>query len=390
MEEKIKFGIYTSFYNCERFVESAFQNIERIRYENFEWHITDDFSRDNTKSLVIERIKSSPIRERIFYVEQDSKKQMYWKPNEFFDQTFEWIVLVDADDLTDPDFLSVYNKVLSESNDVGFVSADFHKVEEQKGSLHSISYILNDRKLSDKIERYHPEVDYLRNLSYSCFGHLRAFRNYSHLKFEIDMVDAGAEDSYHVFWANSEGKYLHIPRPLYKWFYREDSESHSAFHNPNFNGNFDIAYNKLLSSDKGIDTRFNPSYLETSALGSHFLDGSDQSISLFTGILSDQQEDEIRSLYPGNKITFNSSVSDVNFVVLNYYDSEDLGVLLDSFPSGSRVVLYFQNNKTCFSNESKDRITNEVLEKYSSIIIEKLGGYSYFNYIRHLIIKVNI
>ena len=34
---------------------------------------------------------------------------MYWKPNEFFDETFDWIILVDADDNFDKNFLNVYN-----------------------------------------------------------------------------------------------------------------------------------------------------------------------------------------------------------------------------------------------------------------------------------------
>ena len=45
----IKFGLYTTFYNCERFVDRIFNSIEEINYDGFEWHITDDFSSDNTK-----------------------------------------------------------------------------------------------------------------------------------------------------------------------------------------------------------------------------------------------------------------------------------------------------------------------------------------------------
>lgn len=393
MDNEIKFGIYTSFYNCERFIDSAFLNIERIDYSNFEWHITDDFSTDSTKDKVLSRLDKSPIREKIKYIEQSSKKQMYWKPNEFFDSTFEWIILIDADDLTDSDFLSVYNNVLSDeyiNKEIGLISSDFHKIEEMSGSLHSISYVLNDSPISDKINRYHPEVDYLVNRSYYCFGPLRGFRNYPGLKFEIDVVDAGAEDSYHVFWCNSEGKYLHIPRPMYKWFYREDSESHSVFHNSDFNGNFDIAYNKLISSDKGVDTRYNSVYLETCALGSYFMDGSQQSISVFSNLLSTEQMNLIRSLYPRNRISFNSDKSDLNFIILNHYTQSDLDFLLKKFDKESRVLLYYQNDKMCFSDNSRDSVISSVLQDYSNIILNNLGGYSYFNYIRHLLIKVNI
>ena len=44
----IRFGLYTSFYKCEKYVDRIFANIESLNYENFEWHIVDDFSSDNT------------------------------------------------------------------------------------------------------------------------------------------------------------------------------------------------------------------------------------------------------------------------------------------------------------------------------------------------------
>ncbi len=173
----MKFGIYTSFYNNERFIERIFQNIERINYEDFEWHITDDFSTDNTKELLLNRIELSPIKDKIKFISQSEKKEMYWKPNLFFDNSFEWIVLIDSDDEVDSDFLTIYNNILLDKPKVVLVSSDAHKINEESGSLHSILYVLNDDVISKKIERYHPKCDYLNNVSYSCFGHLRAFRN---------------------------------------------------------------------------------------------------------------------------------------------------------------------------------------------------------------------
>ena len=229
----IKFGIYTTFYNCERFVDRIFNSIEQINYDDFEWHITDDFSSDNTKEIILNRLENSVLKHKIKYYEQSEKKQMYWNPQQFFDKSFEWIVLVDADDDFDKNFLNVYNSFLENNNDISLVSSDYFKLYEDSGSLHSISYILNDDIISNKINNYHPSCDYLNNISYSCFGHLRAFKNIID-KFELTDVLAGAEDSYHVFWSNSFGKYLHIPRPLYKWYLREDSESHRKIVPHNF------------------------------------------------------------------------------------------------------------------------------------------------------------
>ena len=146
----IKFGLYTSFYNCEKYVDRIFSNIESINYQNFEWHIVDDFSSDNTKKVILDRLEISPLRNKIFFYNQSIKKEMYWAPNEFFDNSFEWIVLVDSDDIVDPNFLQVYNNVISKHDDLALVSSDFHKIYEDNNSLHSISYILNDEKISEK------------------------------------------------------------------------------------------------------------------------------------------------------------------------------------------------------------------------------------------------
>jgi glycosyltransferase involved in cell wall biosynthesis len=140
MSDNIKFGIYTSFYNCEKFVDGIFNNIEQITYNNFEWHITDDFSSDNTKQTVLSRIESSPLRNKIKFIEQSEKKQMYWRPDLFFDNTFDWIVVVDSDDIIDCEFLEIYNKIIQSNKEVTLISSDFHKIYENTDNLHSISY----------------------------------------------------------------------------------------------------------------------------------------------------------------------------------------------------------------------------------------------------------
>ena len=61
------------------------------------------------------------------------------------------------------------------------------------------------------------------------------------------------------------GKWLHIPRCLYGWKIRRDSESHSEA-KPNFNGNFDLAHNKLKNNCYDPYYVFNDIYKETSGL----------------------------------------------------------------------------------------------------------------------------
>jgi glycosyltransferase involved in cell wall biosynthesis len=381
----MKFGIYTTFYNCERFVNKIFTSIESLNYDNFEWHITDDFSTDNTKNLVLERLEKSPLKNKIGYYEQSEKKQMYWKPNEFFDKTFDWIILIDADDDFDINFLNVYNTFLHDKDDVSLVSCDFIKINESDNSRHSISYVINNDIMSNKIKQYHPSCDYLNNISYSCFGHLRGFKNIVP-SFDVDDMLACAEDSYHIFWSNSFGKYLHIPRPLYTWYLRDDSESHRKIVPANFNNNFKIGLDKLNQNDGGVDKRFNDIYIETSTLGSYdFKNLKGKKASLWTRVLSQGQKETLQSLYYDINLVFNDIDSEIHIYSLNYYNESDLDNLLQK-TKGKQMLFYYQNQNHHETNEQKENELQSQLKKYLSVI-GKYTGYSWWTYIRHFIIK---
>jgi len=381
----MKFGIYTTFYNCERFIDKIFTSIESLNYDNFEWHITDDYSTDNTKNLVLERLEKSPLKNKIGYYEQSEKKQMYWKPNEFFDETFDWIILIDADDDFDINFLNVYNTFLQGKDDVSLVSSDFIKINESDNSRHSISYVINNDIMSNKIKQYHPSCDYLNNISYSCFGHLRGFKNIIP-SFDVDDMLACAEDSYHIFWSNSFGKYLHIPRPLYTWYLRDDSESHRKIVPANFNNNFKIALDKLNQSDGGVDKMFNDIYIETSTLGSYdFKNLKSKKVSLWTRALSQGQKETLQSLYYDIDLVFNDTDSEIHIYTLNYYNESDLDNVLQK-TKGKQMMFYYQNQNHHETNEQKENELQLQLKKYLSII-GKHTGYNWWTYIRHFIIK---
>jgi hypothetical protein len=225
----------------------------------------------------------------------------------------------------------------------------------------------------------------LNNISYCCFGHLRAFKNVIY-EFKITNNLACAEDSYHIFWSNSYGKYLHIPRPLYKWYLRGDSESHNTNIKPGFNDNFEIALNKLKSYDYGVDTTFNDVYVETCALGSYDIgELKNKKVSLWTKSLSDSQKEKLKLLYQDSMLSFNDENSDINIICLNYYNNEELDMILNKV-SKTKLLFYYQNQKHHTDNTKKDDELQLQLDHYKDII-NKYTQYSWWTYIRHFIIK---
>jgi hypothetical protein len=239
--------------------------------------------------------------------------------------------------------------------------------------------------MSNKIKQYHPSCDYLNNISYSCFGHLRGFKNIIP-SFNIDDMLACAEDSYHIFWSNSFGKYLHIPRPLYTWYLREDSESHRKTIPKNFNDNFNIALNKLNQNDGGIDKMFNDIYVETSTLGSYDTKNmKGKKVSLWTRVLSQGQKNTLQSLYYDIDLVFNDIDSEIHLFSLNFYNENNLNKILQKI-KGKEMMFYYQNQNYHETNEQKENELDFQLNKYLNTI-SKHTGYSWWKYIRHFIIK---
>ena len=210
-----KFAIYTSFYNCSKYIDQIFENVLNINYDNWNWFVTDDFSTDDTGVILREKCKNN---DRIIYVDQNKKKEMYWQPNNFISTEYEYIMLVCSDDIIDTEILNVYSKHIEKYNKkLSILSVDFSKFEESTGKIHSRGYVINNENFIEKLKTYHPSINYLSNLSYYAFGHAMCFKNTPDLEFEIDDFDASAEDSYRMMFMLSKGQWLHIPRNMYRW-----------------------------------------------------------------------------------------------------------------------------------------------------------------------------
>jgi hypothetical protein len=240
--------------------------------------------------------------------------------------------------------------------------------------------------MSNKINKYHPTCDYLNNTSYSCFGTLAAFKNNINYNFIINDLTACADDSYRVFWVNSFGKYLHIPRPLYSWIYRTDSESHSKNIPANFNANFETGLDKLKNSDFGFDNTFNDIYLETCSLGSYDIGKlKNIKVSLWSRPLSTLQKENLKLLYLESNLCFNDINSDIHIICLNYFNEKTLENILPKI-SKNKLLFYYQNQHYHLDNEHKDIELSNKLSLYKDII-GKYTNYSWWTYIRHFIIK---
>ena len=162
-EKNTRFALCTSFFNAEEYVYPLYENIKKLDYDDWNWFICDDFSSDST----LEKLKKiSADDERIFIVTESKKKEFFWQTNKFIPEEFDFIVTVENDDAIAFNALTVYDRVIRKNPGAVILTSDFHKTKEIDGSLHSISMVMNDKELISKIERFHPEIDYLNNYNY--------------------------------------------------------------------------------------------------------------------------------------------------------------------------------------------------------------------------------
>ena len=50
----MKFSIVTSFYNTSEYVEKLYNSLLSQTYQNWEWIVTDDFSKNSAKEQLLE------------------------------------------------------------------------------------------------------------------------------------------------------------------------------------------------------------------------------------------------------------------------------------------------------------------------------------------------
>jgi len=386
-----KIAIYTSFYNCSKYIEQIFENVLNINYDNWKWFVTDDFSTDDTGIILREKCKNN---DKIIYVEQNKKKEMYWQPNNFIPTEYEYIMLVCSDDIVDSEILNVYSHYITKFNkNISILSTDFSKIDEETNKIYSRGYVLNNENFIIKLESFHPSIDYVNNLSYHPFGHAMCFKNSLDLKFEIDDFDASAEDSYRIMYMSSKGQWLHIPRNLYNWAYRENSESHSPAKS-NFNGNFQLAYNKCLKNLHNPICYFNDCFKELNALISIDDIKKYHTISIFSPNINFEQKEKIKELYSDKNILFNTlSKSDLYVIISNHYEPknslDDILLKIKNSNHNFNLLIYNLDENFYLDSDSMLDGNNKRLVRIGNSISEIFGGYRYFSYFRHLIFTLS-
>jgi autotransporter strand-loop-strand O-heptosyltransferase len=386
-----KFGIVTSFYNCEQYVDSVFESILNQTYKNWIYFVTDDSSSDGTKEKILKYCDNI----KIFYVEQKFKKEMFWQPQRFVTPDCDYVITMDSDDYVLPKALEVYNNALNKykDNNIVFISCDSAWMSEDFNSLlnytylyHNKSYYLND----NDVERNRRGID---RVSPNTFGSFRGIKNIKGLDFGVDCYkSSGNNDVLHTGCLQNYGNSLIINRTLYKYRYRASSISHRILTDKEWADTKairEILKDKVENFDcRVINMQFENLYNDFAALlmcedlGNV---NTNYKINLITKFVN-KDFDHLKNVYKEHFIDINNFVDDFDFYVVNLtdYDLNDhikINKIFNYIKSKNyyKIAIYYHDERSSLEIEANPGLC---IDKMNRIVSENLLEYFWTTYYR--------
>lgn len=352
----MKFTLVTSFYNGSQFVNNLYNKVLSQTYTNWEWIVTDDYSSDNCRDLIIEIAKSD---RRVKYVEQKFKKEMFYNPQRFCKHA-EVIMQLDQDDYPLPKALEVYHHFFTKFPDTDLIACSANMFRED-GSWMNF---------------HNPDFTEIKNMACGYLTTLRAWRNNPNIEYEFNpnnWMQYYYNDLAIVCTIEERGRVLNLPRNLYYYNYRENSisRSHSG-EAVKREGDELIAGIHARRFDKNMDTlnrHFESIHKESLCLMDHHLNNSNTQVKIayIDKEINFKNIELLKTLFFDhdfniNKLDGNEDV--VVFVIKKIQDVDDFFSYDVTRVKRVQVVIWNQQENSC---------THEALKK----VAERFPVYSY-------------
>lgn len=347
----MKFTLVTSFYNGSQFVEDLWKRIQAQTYTNWEWIVTDDFSSDGGKEVILELAKTS---RKIKYVEQSSKKEMFYNPQKFC-RDAEIIVQLDQDDYPLPKALEVYHHFFTKFTDTILIasSANIFRADGTWMNFHN------------------PDFTGIKNMACGYLTTLRAWRNNPNGKYEFNpenWMKYYYNDLSIVCTLEEQGKVLNLPRNLYYYNYREDSVSRSFSGEDVKKEGDDLI--KLINErrlDKEIDTLnryFEPVHKESLCLMDHSLNSTSEQLKIayIDRELDFKKVNLLKELFFDHDFNVNKIAGNEDRVVLVVKKLEDLDHFFSlDFKEAKKIEFVIWNQQ---ENPCTQQALQKIVERY--------------------------
>ena len=362
----MKFTFVTSFYNTENYIKELYDSIKSQTYTNWEWIVTDDFSDDNTKQILLDICSND---KKVKYVEQSKKKEMFYNPHWFCKES-EIIVELGSDDVISPKALEVYLYYFTKFPDVIMISCRSNSFLDD-GSWNNFE-VRNFKNC--------------KNLLCGNILYLKAWRN------KITDVDYNPGDWMEFFYNDlvfnahleEEGKVLILPRALYKYRYRPESISRKLYTMENLDKMMDENRNivSMVNERRGAEIETIDRYFEDIVdLSLPFMDmefsmiDTQKRIGYFTTSINDKKFGLIKELFFDQDVHLNKFDREYDWGFYYIKTLTDLVIIKNTLDK------VFAKNPNCKVRVLVDKIDDELLkEKIQTELINfLLQKYYYYS-----------
>ena len=380
----MKFSIVSSFYNYIDAADELASSILNQTYDNWEWLICDDFSDNEEVSSKLKEIESLDDRIRIIYPRW--KKEYYYNLP-VSESTGDIMVIIDSDDIPSPKLLEVYKHNFEKFPDVISIGcSSLHKKNGYDGPITGAKYI-NYKNSSNYIEGN-------TNGVHSVIGDARSYRinmlkNNGVFVGENDFKFLGGEDVFKSIHIEEWGKFFAIPRVLYYYSMRYNSDS-GGFTVHKTHSEEQKKQNKIFFDNVHVDAENRVSRDSLFSIEKYYDSSFDHAKNFyFSGIESQTQklnieywsnnvliEDKLKlnEIYFDHKIFYNELTPSPNMVIINSIDN--VGLILKSLKDRKLencVVVVTTTHK------NKDNVSN---------MIKSLGYGFWFNIFNYVTFKL--
>ena len=165
MSKKIFYSFIIACYNSEKYLSETIDSIINQTYKNYEIILINDGSTDSTLSI----LKKYEKNYKFIRVFSNENKGLAYSRNFAVDKAnYEWIVIMDHDDVCYPNRLSQYNKIISKNSDLGLIFSDMTYFNDQT-SFSRFEKNFNYNKIYPYNLNLNKNKSFINLIRYGCF-----------------------------------------------------------------------------------------------------------------------------------------------------------------------------------------------------------------------------
>ena len=126
-----KVTVYITCYNYGKHFEKAFLSVKNQIFKNWELIIIDDFSKDNSVSVINNLVKNDEKNIKKYF-NKENKGLAYCANLALENAKGEYIIRLDADDYLDEAALLVMASFLDENPNIALVYPNYYYIDEER------------------------------------------------------------------------------------------------------------------------------------------------------------------------------------------------------------------------------------------------------------------